>query len=212
MLKRVFQFLVETMLGDMVGPLLWPTLVAAAVFLASFVSSIPVPLPYLLTAMALAFAATATGLLRVSEWRSVNTISGKMAMAGLLVNISASPQEDGKLKIAAVNLGAQWDNLARFPIEFCVDDFEVQIGDRVPTGDKGINRYHEIPEKGRGFHRGGDIKVDHEPGMGLQGKIKYKLHYRKKHTKRTEYLERSHLVSIAPSPDGKTFVIHHSDI
>lgn len=107
--------------SDFVRPWLYPALGALVTALSSIASALP--LPYILAATSLVFAAVATALLRIDEWRVRRTPEHKIIVSDFV-------RANGDFKGGRFHLAFDVKNSADFPIEVIIEQVFVRSGNQ----------------------------------------------------------------------------------
>lgn len=105
-----------------------PTSVVAAITVyAGYVQSLP--WGFIIPAAAVAFAATAHGLLRISEWRQRNRVQSKLLFIDILWGIDYEISES-MMVISAIQYRLVLQNMAALPIHFKIERMESSFSGR----------------------------------------------------------------------------------
>lgn len=188
-----------------------PTVVAVLIGALGYVQAFPMPLSYLVAAMALGFGATATGVLRISEYRQRVSIDGKVAFSRPTLNVALA--EDEK-KIERISLGFQLSSSADFPIEFQVVELETEINQRVPVNKfkKSEAKTLELPPRGSGFYRDGDIEIGEVIDKRVEGRITFKVNYWRAGAKKKASVSKNLNIILSPGVQGQLLALEHLEV
>lgn len=149
---------------------LWgPALIAAlTIGVAAVVGE---PLHWVIVAWTLAFAGTASGLVRFGEWRAQNIVEHKMVFLIPLINRG----EDVESKHAQIAF--RLENKARFPIEVHVDELRTSVAGRInPTRELTNRKFLIGPEAIEGCHDA-SINIGGVADEIMQETLELKLSY-----------------------------------
>ncbi len=127
------------------------------------------PLMYIFVGVGVMFAATATGLLRYSEWRELQRVEGKLGFQSVIVGRD--------IKGGGINVGLQFASLATFPLEFEVTEMKTRLGDKIPALEHKAKRI-SLPATGIGWCNNNPIELNNPPNPGtIEGSIEFRVKY-----------------------------------
>ena len=114
-----------------------------------------------------AFAMTAAGLLRFSEWRYRVTTKDKLSFSNVRFTQMLSP--DGML--LAIQLGIDVNNYALFPIQFTVQEVETHLGELYPPKKKHQPDSVIISPNGTGWYNDIPISLERDKLEALRNNV-----------------------------------------
>lgn len=166
--ESVIRHIGREALVETVKALLWPSVSAGALAVIGFIQG--VPLFYLFVGVALVFAAVATGIVRVDEWRTRTRVDDKLAFSTLRVGRMA----DGSPEMT---LGFELRSIAAFPIQFRVEDFRAELQGNYPPHKKFKVDTFVIPPFGHGWFDGHQISLGEEvpKKKSVRGELEFRL-------------------------------------
>jgi len=156
-----------------------PFVVSAVTLASGWLGHIVLPWPYLITAAAVAFAATATGLLRFAEWRARHSLEGKLSVGRVAIAFDLGGAAKAKtIKRAQVQLFMS--NHSLYPISYVVEEISSSISARVNPSPKVGGLGGVVPIDSVGLFRDDLIEMGNVPaGELVEGKTKFKIRYGK---------------------------------
>ena len=134
--------------------------VPATVMIGSWSS---IPWFYIYLGALFAFAMTATGLLRFSEWRFRVTAKDKLSFSNVRVRKRLSEQG----VVSGVQIGCELKNEALFPMEFVIQSAQTRIFDLYPPKRDYEKDDTTIPANGFGWFDDHEIPLDSIQPHGL---------------------------------------------
>ncbi len=150
-----------------------PSLSVPVAVVIGWLSSAPWFLVYL--GALFAFAMTATGLLRFSEWRFKVTAHHKLSFSKILLQKVVS--DEGQMH--SIKFGFYLYNAASFPIEYIIQEIRTDL-----DGEYSPNKEHEkdayvIPAFAFGwfYNHAIPLRLDHPTGKFVEGGLHAKLKY-----------------------------------
>ena len=155
---------------------------------------------YIYLATVFLFAATATGLLRASEWRYRNSVADKLVFDGIRVTpiLNEDNIETG------ISLGINVRNDALFPLSFRVDNVFSRFEGDYPKKIEQIQNSITLPPQGIGYFDDNVINYSKIDFGAYKGEIKLMLEYGK--ANKLDYeLNIKQIVLISFNNDGKIF-------
>ncbi len=187
-----------------------PIAVAAMIGMFAYVQNFPIPLSYLATAMAVGFAATASGVLRLSEYRQRISIDGKLRFN--MPELTITLNED-KETVAMINLGFRLSSSADFPLDFWVTEIETQLDHRVPVETLGNthSQVFQVPPRGLGTFRDGAITVDRKIDAPFEGKLRFKVNYKRPGSRKVAMVSKNLKIIVSPGVD-QLLAVQHSEV
>ncbi len=189
-----------------------PFLLAIATVVAGYLQLLP--WPYILVTATFVFAATATGLLRLSELRARSTAVNKMSFQGIALASEIDKDRNGRPKtISRAQLGVVLHNAAHFPMSYYIEEIETSFESMVNTNPDRKFRGSVVPANSSVVFRDASIECKNIPTNKsyYDGYIKVKVRYGipgwDKH-----YIEQNSNVNLAIDPKtGNLTVIGTSD-
>ena len=161
--------------------ILWslPFLLAALAAMAGYAQS--VPWMYIVVAATFVFAATATGALRISEWRSRITAQNKLIFQQVVPAVDFEKEKrTGKSKwIKKVQLCITLQNTAHFPISYVVDDLTTSFESIVNPKPERPIKGAIIQQSTQGWYRDAPIDVRRMQidKTIFEGQIRFRIRY-----------------------------------
>lgn len=110
-------------------------------------------------------------------------------------------------------MGFKVASSADFPIHFSVGSMQTQFDTRVPSKRDGgtLGKEYQIPPKGVGFHQDSEIKLGGAVTALIEGKIVFKVTYRRSGSRKKAVFEKSQRLYIRPGID-ELLSIEHFDV
>src|SRR5580700_5291678 len=155
-----------------------PFLLALATAVTAYLQ--PLPWPYIFVTGSFVFAATAHGLLRLSELRARATAVNKLSFQGIAVASDFSKDKNGRPKIfERVQLGVVLHNSAHFPMSYYIEEIESSFEAMVNTNPDRKFRGSIVPANSMVVYRDASIDCKKMPTNKsfYDGHIKIKVRY-----------------------------------